>query len=80
MVDVEVEMMEVTVTTAQQRAMNAMALPMPCKRSFANFNVLFGAPAFWNSAVGFMRKTMPVNDRSNSSMWTFTMPRAGSSR
>ena len=59
-------------------ATKATAGPAPCSRLAAKARVLFGFPEGTKFGPGSKVMTMPVKASLNSSMETFTMPRAGS--
>ena len=59
-------------------ATKAAAAPAPLRRLRAKASVLLRLPEGTKASVGARVMTMPVKERSNCSMGTFTMPRAGS--
>ena len=66
--------------TAVESITKATAAPAPASRLRAKASVLLRLPPGWKSAPGLNWRQMPVKEASNSSMGTFTSPRAGSLR
>ena len=61
-----------------QSTTKATAGPAPFRRTLAKASTLLGLPSGTKSGPGSIIRQMPVKERSNSSMDTDTVPRAGS--
>ena len=60
------------------RMIKTMADAVPLRRSLTKGRMLLGLPPFSKASPGWKVRHTPVNSRSNSSILTLTMPRAGS--
>ena len=69
---------DITTLGTVESSTKAAAAPAPDRRRRAKSRVLLGLPPGTKSSPGLISSTMPVKALSNSSMETFTSPRAGS--